>query len=198
VAPSDLTAYFRSMSLPATTQLRLQERTVSSLKTLRYDDASSRASTASALRGIQTELSRLAPTVTSIRAPAGLAQVGASQAKAVQQLSVAIGVLADGLTADPSVRTARLEQARSLAQQAEAEMRSSSALASAAATGVAAAAVATIPVVGPTIAAALASIAAVIALIGTIAAQSQGGQAAPTGRVTEVTATKSRGVRWPP
>jgi hypothetical protein len=198
VASTDVTAYFRSMSLPATTQLRLHERTVASLKTLRYGDAASRASTAAALRGIQTELSRLAPTVTSIRAPGGLAQVGASQAKAIQQFSAAIGALADGLTAEPSARAARLEQARALAQQAEAENIKASQLASATTIGVAAATAAAFPPIGVIIAAILAAVAAVIVAIGNIAAQSKEGAAAPTGRVQEVTATKSRGVRWPP
>jgi hypothetical protein len=197
--PSDLTAYFSSMSVPAARQLKLQERTVSSLTNLRYDDATSRASTAVALRDIQAELRRLGPTLTSIRAPGGLAQVGAAQAKAIQQLSVAIGELADGLTAEPSARVARLENAHALALRSEAESLKSAAHAIAAASGVGAAALAFIPVVGPVIAAILAAIAAVIVLIGTIIAKSKEDEAAAQkGRARHSTGTESRGIRWPP
>jgi hypothetical protein len=199
VAPSDPTAYFRSMSLPATSQLKLQERVVSSLTNLRYDDATSRASTAVALRNIQAELGRLGPTLTSIRASDGLAQVGAAQAKAIQQLSLAIGELAEGLTAEPSARVARAERARALALQSEAESRQSAALSSAATNGVAAAAAAFIPVIGPLIAAILASIAAVIGLIGAIVAKSKEEEAAARKeRVQPGTGTRSHGIRWPP
>jgi hypothetical protein len=207
VAPSDLTAYFSSMAVPATRQLKLQERTISSLTNLRYDNATSRASTAVALRDIQAELGRLVPTLTLRRGPGGLAEIGAAQATAIQQLSVAIGELADGLTAEPNARVARLERARALTLQSEAESRQSAELASAVTNRVAAAAGAVIPVVGPIIAAILASIAAILILIGTLvgkskeedaAAQKGGASAAAAGRARHGTGTEARGIRWPP
>ena len=201
VARSDRAAYFSSMSAPTTRQLQLQERTVSILASLRYDNATSRASTAVALKSIQAELGRLGPTLTltSMRAPGALAQVGAMQATAIRRLSVAIGEFADGLTAEASARVALLERARALALQAEAESRKSAALASAVQNGVGAAAIASIPFVGPLIGAALAAAAAVIALMGNIVAKSKEDEAAAQEqRARQGTRTRSHGTGWPP
>jgi hypothetical protein len=144
-------------------------------------------------------LGGLGPTLTSFRAPATLAQVGAAQATAVQQLSIAIGEFADGLTADPGARAARLEHARDLAQRGEAESVSAAAHAAAAASGVAAGTVAAVPVVGPIIAATIATVAAIIVLMGDIAATSKEEEsAAKKGRAVHSAGTKSHGIRWPP
>jgi hypothetical protein len=174
---ADLNAYFVSISPHVSNQLKLQERTVSILKGLHYDNETSRTSTAAALKTIQAELARLARTVIAVRTPARLALANAAHARAIQQLGSAAGELGDGLKGEPTARVQRIGRALELAREAERSARASTDSISAA-LGAAATTAAGIPVIGSIIAAILAIIAAIIMVIASVLAKAKEQQAA--------------------
>jgi hypothetical protein len=177
MAPPDVTAYLQSLHPHAARQLNLQERMASTLKVLRYDNEASRRSTAVALNRIRAEFDRLAVTVTSVPAPARLAPSRAAHVKAIQQLSLTAGEVAEALRDVPKARGARLERARVHARHAEDAARASAGSIQAA-LGVAAATVASIPIIGSIIAAILMIIAAILVVIANMMKKNQEEQAA--------------------
>jgi hypothetical protein len=184
MVPPDITAYFQAVAPHATSELRLDERIVSALRNLRYEDAASRKSTAVALLGIQAQLGALAATVTSVRSPARLADAHAARLRAIKQMASAAGEVANALTGDAAARSKRIETARQDAVAAEASTRSGASSITAA-LGVAAAAAATIPVVGQIIGAILMLIAAIIVLIAQVLSKSKEEDAAKKERKPE-------------
>jgi hypothetical protein len=177
VVTADLNAYFVSLSPHATNQLKLQERTVSTLKGLHYDNESSRIATAVTLRTIQAEFARLAQAVIAARAPARLALASAAHARAIRQLASAAGELGDALKGEPTARVQRIGRALGLAREAERSARASTESISAA-LGAAATTAASIPVIGSIIAAILLLIAAIIMVIAAVLAKAKEQEAA--------------------
>jgi hypothetical protein len=177
LVPPEVATHLQSLATYLSSQLRLQERTVSSLQSLRYGDASSRFSTATALTEIQMEIVRLAPAVRAMGMPASLTRASAAFANAIDRLGAAVGEVSVGLTDAAIARASRLDRARALAVESEASTRTAAGGLSAA-LGAAAAAAETIPVVGPIIAAVLAAVAAIIMLIGQILAKAKEDEAA--------------------
>ncbi len=191
----DMTAYFETISPHATNQLKLQERMVSALKGLHYDNQSSRSSAAVTLKAIQAELTRLAQTVIGVRTPTRLAVASAAHGRAIQQMGSAAGELGNALIGEPTARVKRIERALGLAREAERSARALTESVSAA-LGAAALAAAGIPVIGPIIAAVLAVVAAIIVLIGAIIAKGKEQEAAEKERESGGTTLRRR--PWPP
>ena len=191
----DLTAYFVSISPHATNQLKLQERTVSALKNLHYDNQSSRSSTAVTLKGIQAELTGLAQTVIAVRTPTRLAVASAAHGRTIQQLGSAAGELGNALIGDPTARVKRIEKALGLAREAERSARALTESVSVA-LGAAAFTAAGIPVIGPIIAAILAVIAAIIVVIASILEKAKEQEAAE--KEKESGGGKPQRRPWPP
>ena len=191
----DLTAYFETISPHATNQLKLQERMVSALKGLHYENQSSRSSAAVTLKAIQAELAGLAQTVIAMRTPTRLAVASAAHGRAIQQLGSAAGELGNALIGEPTSRVKRIERALGLAREAERSARASTESVSAA-LGAAAGVVAAIPVIGPIIAAILAVVAAVIFVIASIIEKAKEQEAAEKER--ESGGTRPHRRPWPP
>ena len=191
----DLPAYFVSISPHATNQLKLQERTVSALKSLHYDNQSSRSSTAVSLKAIQAEFVRLAQTVIAVRTPARLAVASAAHGRAIQQLGSAAGELGNALIGEPAARAKRIERALGLAREAERSARALTESVSVA-LGAAAFTAAGIPVIGPIIAAILAVIAAIIVVIASILEKAKEQEAAE--KEKESGGPKPQRRPWPP
>ena len=160
----DLSAYFVSISPHLTNQLELQQRTVSTLKGLYYENRSSRTSTALNLHAIQAELARLAQRVIAVRTPGTLVAAGSAHVRTIQQLGSAAGELGEALSGEPAGRVQRIGRALTLALEAESSARTSTQSIRAALDPAAA----DIPIIGSIIAAILGAIAAIIVLIGTI------------------------------
>jgi hypothetical protein len=175
--PPDFTTYFQVVAPHATSELRLHEKIIATLRGLRYEEVASRKSTAVTLRGIQAQLVSLAMVVKSVRPPGRLAAAHDERTKAIHEMGSAAGELANALDGEAAAKTKRIEAARQRAEAAEVSSRNS-ANAISAGIGVAAAAVATIPVVGQIIAALLAAIAAIVILIGQILAKAKEQEAA--------------------
>jgi hypothetical protein len=192
----DLTAYLETISPHATNQLKLQERMVSALKGLHYDNPSSRSAAAVTLKAIQAELERLAQIVIAVRTPTRLAVASAAHGRAIEQLGSAASELGNALIGDPTARVKRIERALGLAREAE---RSARALteSDSAALGAAAYAAASIPVIGPIIAAILALIAAIIFVIASILEKAKEEDAAEKER-QESGRTRPHRRPWPP
>ena len=192
----DIDRYLVSISPHATTQLALQQRTLSTLQGLRYDDEASRRSTAAVLETIQTELSQLAAALTAVRAPERLAASRAPHARSIEQLASASGELAEALTGESAMRLTRVERALGLARDAETLVRASTDsihLALGSTTDVPAAG---IPVIGLLIVAILAVIAAIIVVIAAILAKGKEQEAAEKER--EDSDGTPHPDRWPP
>ena len=160
-------AYLQAVLPHVVNQRSVQERTLAALKILVVENELSRRSTILTLRNIQAECGPIVFMLGQLRAPAALTQGNGYLSQSMRSFSAVVTGLADGLAADTSLRTQRLEQARAAARDAEASARHArDAFASALGTTAG-----SVPYVGTIIAAVLMVIAAVIILIGQIIAK---------------------------